>query len=105
MSKPIDTQIIERARDMIRDRNKWCWGAQARDVRGHPVDPLEADAVKFCAWGALQRSALDVTGSASPTQCMELVRQIGRDLTHLVVTNDCYGREAVLALFDAALAK
>ena len=55
MSKPVNVQILERARALIEDERYWCRGDIARDAMGSSVGPTDGSAVKRCALGALWR--------------------------------------------------
>ena len=48
-------ELLERARDLIRDPERWNQGAIACNKHGAMVSPDDVDAVKWCATGALCR--------------------------------------------------
>jgi hypothetical protein len=50
-------QILTDARALLKGGGKWCKGANARGLRGTPVDPNGKYAVCFCAQGVLLRVA------------------------------------------------
>jgi hypothetical protein len=62
MAKPLVPLIIERARGLIGNQATWCQGTFAFLADGRRCAAHEAGAVRFCAYGALQRAAFDVTG-------------------------------------------
>jgi len=68
MSQSLPRQILQRARDIIADCNRWTRGAMAYSKHGDRCDPWEQDAVKFCSLGAIGRASLEcgITGHASP---------------------------------------
>ena len=111
MAKPIVTLIIERARALIDNQATWCQGTFALRADGRRCEAHEAGAVRFCAYGALQRVAFDVTGKRALAE--EFAQRAamaitGRTSAHaralIIQANDSQGREAVLALFDLHLA-
>ena len=53
MAKPLKFQIIERAKELIRDERHWCRGYFAMDAFGESADPTSSEAVRRCALGAL----------------------------------------------------
>ena len=111
MSQTIERQVYERARAIIADPNKWTVLTRARTGtrhRGEPCDALSPKAHSFCAIGALQRSAFEVTGSLDKTEpILCRIEQQLSDLAGMPLSqvNDWHGREAVLALFDKALGR
>ena len=48
MAKPLQFQIVERARALIADEQRWCRGVLAEDATGASVFPTSASAVKRC---------------------------------------------------------
>src|SRR6476660_5322174 len=61
MARPLQIQIVERARTLIADKQHWCRGELARDVSGEGVCPTSASAVKRCALGAVIAAAHELT--------------------------------------------
>lgn len=60
----IGTQIkyLEKARDLIANKENWCQGSYAVDAEGEEVGFRERSAVRFCAQGAVRkvlRSTMD----------------------------------------------
>jgi hypothetical protein len=111
MAKPLVTLIIERARALIDNPATWCQGTFAFLADGRRCSAHEAGAVRFCAYGALQRAAFDVTGKRALAE--ELAQKAAMAITGrtasraratIIQTNDCRGRVAVLELFDQHLA-
>ena len=106
MSKPLTRQILKRARALIADKNHWCRGSLARDVRGRQVDPWETTAVRRCAHGALIAAAFELV--ADVNQARDLADAVAREIHGsswlITITNDIRGHRAVLALFDQVLA-
>ena len=62
MAKPIFKHVIERARTYIAAKATWTRYTLAETSRGMECEPTDAKAKKFCAYGALVRSAYDLTG-------------------------------------------
>jgi hypothetical protein len=111
MAKPLVPLIIERARGLIGNQATWCQGTFAFLADGRRCAAHEAGAVRFCAYGALQRAAFDVTGKRALAE--ELAQKAAVAITGhnaakaratIIQTNDCQGRAAVLRLFDEHLA-
>jgi hypothetical protein len=106
MSKTITVQIIARAKELIQDERNWCRGYLAIDERGLGVDPTSKQAAKRCALGALLAAAYELVNDK--TSAYELGVNALRPLCEsngVVVLNDHSGHAAVLALFDAVLAR
>jgi hypothetical protein len=110
MAKPLVTLIIERARALIDNPATWCQGTFALRADGRRCEAHETSAVRFCAYGALQRVAFDLTGKralAEEFAQRAAVAITGRSAAHarawIIQTNDSQGREAVLELFDQHL--
>jgi hypothetical protein len=111
MAKPLVTLIIERARALIDNPATWCPGTFALRADGRRCEAHDAAAVRYCAYGALQRIAFDVTGTRALAE--EFAQRAAMAITGLrgaqarariIQTNDSLGREAVLELFDRHLA-
>ena len=105
MSKPFTRQTLERARDLIADKNHWCRGALAKDVAGRLLDPWDPAAMRRCAYGALIAAAFDLV--ADSKQARDLADAVAGEIhgsSWLITTNDIGGHGAVLALFDRVLA-
>jgi hypothetical protein len=100
--------VIRAALPLIENEETWTggpWDARSRD--GYAADPLNPDAVRWSAHGALEKAALDLTSDRSRAIALEaraarsLKMLSGRPLHDI---NDEEGREAVVALFKKALA-
>ena len=105
MARPLQKQIVERARAFIADEQHWCRGELARDVNGEEVCPTSASAVKWCALGAVTAAAHELThdlDAALDFAFKALRPQYGT--ATLVRVNDMRGHAAVLALFDDVIA-
>lgn len=105
MSKPLTRQILERARDLIADKNRWCRGSLAKDVGGRQVDPWDSTAMRRCAYGALIAAAFELV--ADSKQARDLADAVAKEIhgsSWLITTNDIGGHGLVLALFDQVLA-
>jgi hypothetical protein len=105
MARPLQKQIVERARAFIADEQYWCRGELARDVNGEEVSPTSASAVKRCALGAVIAAAQELmqnSDAAHDFAFKALRPQYGT--ATLVRVNDMRGHAAVLALFDDVIA-
>ena len=61
MSRPLKTQIVEKARALIADEKHWCRHHLAEDGNGISVSPTSASAIKWCALGAVIAAAYQLT--------------------------------------------
>jgi hypothetical protein len=105
MSKPLEQQIIEQARALIADPAAWTQGEFARDAHGAPVSWRSKEAVQFCVWGALNRTAYEMTGDRRRAitladRAAAAMREPGGSLSRI---NDTGTHEDVLDIFDAYL--
>ncbi len=105
MARPLQKQIVERARAFIADEQYWCRGELARDVNGEEVSPTSASAVKRCALGAVIAAAYQLTHD------FDAADQLGHEALRprygaatVIYVNDTKGHAAVLALFDEVIA-
>ena len=104
MAKPLQFQIVERARALITDEQRWCRGVLAEDATGASVFPSSAGAVKRCGLGAVIAAAYQLTGDFDAAN--ELAHKALRPhygAATLVHVNDMRGHAAVLALFDEVI--
>ena len=105
MSKPLNIQILERARTLIADEQHWCRRHLAEDVNGVSVSPTSASAVKWCGLGAVIAAAYELTDD------LDAAHQLGHEVLRprdgaatVIHVNDTRGHAAVLALFDEVIA-
>jgi hypothetical protein len=106
MSKPLNRQILERARALIADKDHWCRGSLAKDVRGRQVDPWDKTVVRRCAYGALIAAAFELVPDTK--QARDLADAVAREIhgsSWLITTNDIGGHRAVLVILNQALAR
>jgi hypothetical protein len=89
---------LQQARDLIADPKRWTTGTTARDVDGVPIHSRKPQAVSWCAIGAIQRV---VPEHLSFYAIQALVDACGVEVS---LVNDRYGHEAILTLFDNAIA-
>ena len=61
MARPLQIEIVERARALIADGQHWCRGDLARDINGEEVSPTAPSAVKRCGLGAVIAAAHELT--------------------------------------------
>lgn len=93
-------EILRAARELISDPARWTKGACARDRKGEPLYAgYDPQAVRWCAFGAVEKigrtnrerfAAVDVLNKAS--------------YSWLPAVNDNEGREAVISVYDRAIA-
>ena len=80
IAKPLQFQIVERARALIADEHRWCRGVLAEDATGASVFPTSASAVKHCGLGAVIAAAYQLTpdfdAANEPTRpCVHITAQ------------------------------
>ena len=114
MSKSLNYQVVEGARALVALRSTWTRNYLALTRSNRECDPTDPPAVRFCAYGALLRSAYDLTGDAG--RASMLAASLAMSLTgrptpqkafkHIYTMNDgpaVKSRRAILDLFDGAL--
>ena len=69
MSKSLDHQVLEGARALVALRSTWTRYYLALTRNNRECDPTDPRAVRFCAYGALMRSAYDLTGDGAGPAC------------------------------------
>jgi len=96
--------VLVAARKLITPREKWTQRVNARDKFGRYTYPLNADAVCFCAQGAIARIAGGMGNPAKISAMVVLGSVIKGDVTTF---NDAPKRthRQILAAFDRAIAK
>jgi hypothetical protein len=105
MARSLKIQIIERARSIIEDKDRWCRNHIGLDASGVSVFSTNPRAAKRCALGALIAAAYELTRDydAADHLAYEALRpQCG--VSTLIYINDTTGHAAVLELFDKVLA-
>jgi hypothetical protein len=103
MSRHLQSEIITRARQLLEDRRRWTRYASARDPSGRKCTPFEDRAVRYCAYGALLRSAYQVTGCRKrAAKLARATERMALGETRLSQVNDKKGYRAVLRLIEAA---
>jgi hypothetical protein len=116
MSKSIDYQVLLGARALVEFRSTWTRYHLALTRGGRECDPTDPRAVRFCAHGALVRSAYDLTGDARRASRLAgsvAMSVTGRDrpqeaFEDIYTMNDgpaVSSRRAILHLFDRALGR
>lgn len=114
MSKPLVWQVVTGARVLIAKRATWTRYTLALTGNNRECDPTHPKAVRFCAFGALLRSAYDLTGE--PGQAQALAEKAAMAITGRNSPNEAFeeiftlndgpavsSRKAVLGLFDKSL--
>ena len=105
MSKPLNIQIVERARFLIEKEEHWCRGTLAVDARGNAVCPTDAAARRRCVLGAVIAAAREFTNDSRQAYDLAIsIVRLFRGTTTLVNVNDVRGHAAVLAVLDEAIA-
>ena len=104
MAKPLQFQIVERARALIADEQRWCRGHLAQTASGLSVFTTSATAVKRCGLGAVIAAAYQLTHDHDAANALahKALHPLYGTAT-LVRVNDMRGHAAVLALFDEVI--
>jgi hypothetical protein len=116
MAQPLIDRVLIDARAIITDRSRRLRGFEAVTVDGTECDPCGTEARRFCAVGALIRSAYDLTGDH------ELAHSLGWQIAGMIadtaelrvvdggdagwalaLVNDTRGQGAVLRAVDALI--
>ena len=81
----IKTQIkyLEKARDLIADKKRWCQGANAKTADGLTVGTKSENAERFCAQGAVMKVA-----KTDYHMLIEALSQNCPDVKSITFTND-----------------
>ena len=116
MSKPLHLQVVSRAREIIGDPKRWTKDERAVFENGTSAHPTDTGAHRFCAVGALQRAAHELSGGSEPTTALahhiqdtiesfaKTQRDPSREFSLENLNDDKDGYAAVLKLFDDYLA-
>lgn len=99
-------QVLEAARDLLSDPERWTQGVFARDENGVQVRPKDASACKWCLLGAVAICSNDI--GISPPQLLnylnEMMKHIyGDDFANLGDLNDYVSHSVLLEFMDRAL--
>ena len=107
MARTLQDQIIQGALDILSEEKRWTRCSMARNSEGHPCSVWDHTAVRFCAVGALWRSANDLMGSLDAFELVETIAKRVVDInggTYCLQThNDLEGHAAVVGMFQVAL--
>lgn len=110
MSTTLEKQVLVRAHGLIKDREHWTRGVEARAGNGREVSYSSAKAKRFCAIGAIRRAAWEITGDETvaarvfagiETWMLEEVLTGEREIW---MFNDTRSHAEVVQLFEKALA-
>lgn len=98
--------ILQEAKKLIADPERWTTGSQARDATGAQVRARDAAAVSFCSIGAVYHVATDPTLSkeGKPFRALTAAaHELGAGST--VVANDTGNHYLVMRMFTLAIRK
>jgi hypothetical protein len=118
MAKPLIDSVLAGARAIVADRPRRLRGAEAVTSDGRECDACDEDALRFCAIGALIRTAYMCTGDreqahrlgwkvAGLVATAAKLRRVDEDEAgwSLAILSDQRGQSAVLRAFDALIAQ
>jgi hypothetical protein len=98
------TEIVKKARGLIKSKRRWTQGQIAVSRDGRLVSVYDPAAYKLCAYGALCRASIE--RGFTPLMAEPIVRKLVSRGQILGAINDGPdGHRKVLALFDKALAE
>lgn len=115
MSMPLPVRVVVDARKLVGDRSKRARNYDAVDAKGVECDPCHANAVRFCARGAVIRAAFDLIGDHEQAHVLGMQISAMIDKANgfkseddegygLVKLSDTRGQRAVLEAMDRFLA-
>lgn len=105
----LEREILFCARQLINRERHWTSAASARDERGTKIAPDHPSACSWCVIGAVERAIADL--GADEAVIWDIVAHLGHSAETLFGTrglnliNDRFGYQAVIQLFDHALAQ
>jgi hypothetical protein len=108
MTTTVQKQVLIKARALIADPDHWTRNVLARNAAGYSVHWCDPAATKWCAVGAIYRSAYELVGSKQ--EGARIGKEVAKGIApiwfgrSLMTVNDMRGHAAVLARFDKALA-
>jgi len=94
--------ILERALAIIEDPERWTQGAYARHANGNPIGPLEENACRWCALGALEKAGDDPVSLDALYALNNVSGQMGGLTPHDL--NDQRSHADVVEMFKRAIA-
>lgn len=101
-------EVLRAARALIADPARWCQYVLAQNAHNQSVAPLDPDATRWCAVGALCR-VLDYAGLHLWSEIEAWLREANDARLAIAVVNDSGSPERahanVLATFDRAIAR
>lgn len=101
MAKNWTALIIKRALELI--RSGWAKKTEARNARGVEVDPIDPEAVRFCAVGAIKRAAHDLKApSGEGSRVERLLEELSGRTDVEDYNDDSPNSGRVIALFEKA---
>lgn len=103
-------EILEKARNIIKDRGRWTVGSYARSLHGESVASLSQEAYSFCAMGAVRRArlvgiSLDDSAVSDISNADKVLRKkaVERGYMGISELNDEGDHDRVLDMFDRAI--
>ena len=98
--------ILRAARDKISDPSRWTTRDYAKNKWGEPTSGHDPDAVCWCAYGAVMSVSNSFHARCNAEETLELAaKAIDPGFNCVADFNDTLGHEAVIEMFDAAIAK
>lgn len=98
--KAAPVQILEKARKLLTDPNRWIQKALAKTIDGYVTEPHHAQAVSFCMVGALSKVSVANSERSYMLAKDALSKIVGPSI---VCFNDKATHAEVLEAFDLAI--
>jgi hypothetical protein len=99
MDDPLAEHIIEGALEILRDPKRWTRHYSARDAEGRPCKVTAKRAARFCARGAVAKSAHRLGCDCIPVSVVDCLNSTG----YVNVNDGPDSRRRVIAIFKKAL--
>jgi hypothetical protein len=102
--------ILVKAKERISDPERWCQGYYALDSQGKTVSSEDLDATRWCAVGAVLRTAVELDPDEGYRLADEATTLLGVilpgtdvSINRVIRFNDANEHQDVLKLFDDAI--
>lgn len=94
-------EVLKESRKLIAQPEQWTQGTLARDEQGFATELYDANAVCFCAIGAIEKVNC---GNAGYNAHIALTKTVGEEV-NFAEYNDTHSHAEVLAVWDETIAR
>ena len=101
-------EVLEKAKDLLSDPDKWTQQAYARDADGETVMVHDESAVRWCVLGAVGKVVPDHDNSRARMRAADILNESSLELHNCLSAtgvNDGSSHRVVLAMLDHATEK